>query len=412
MAKVQDSPGKARPGEPAWMKFSRERARDPRAYFARLREKGPIDFDEGDDGTIGILDRADCEYALKNWEVFSSETMRVTDLMGSTEPSIPINVDRPLHLEYRRLLDPLFTPKKMAELQPTVAAQANDLIDTFVERGECDFSSEIAVPLPCSTFLSLLGLPQDELQKLVRWKDIMIRPQTMADDPLSYKQLQSDTAQEVYGRFKEAIAERRKRPTEDIIQYLMDSEFEGRKLSEEEILRTCFLFLAAGLDTVTISLQCIFAYLAQDDEGRRMVAEEPETQHSAIEELLRWETPVQHVTRIANEDTEIGGCPIKRDDLVHVMLASADIDPKVKDAQEVDLRRRDKRHLAFGGGPHRCLGSHLARMELRTVVAEWHRRIPDYQVKPGSVLEWNGSSLRGIDHLPLVWTPNSAVNRR
>lgn len=403
MAKVEHSMGKARQGEPAWMEFSRQRAHDPRAYFARLREKGAVDYDEGEDGHVQILDRDDCEYVLKNWEIFSSEITRVTDLMGSTEPAIPINVDRPLHLAYRRMLDPLFTPKKMAALQPTVAAHTNDLIDAFIERGSCDFSSEIAVPLPCSTYLSLLGLPQEELPKLVHWKDIMIRPETAADDAVTYKQIQSDTAQEVFARFADAIAERRKRPSEDIIQYLMDAEMDGRKLRDDEILRTCFLLLSAGLDTVTISLQCIFAYLAQDGVGRRMVAEEPDTQHAAIEELLRWETPVQGVIRVANEDTQISGCPIHKDQLVNVMLASADIDPKVKDAQEVDLRRRDKRHLAFGGGPHRCLGSHLARMELRTVVAEWHKRIPDYRVAPGTVLEWNGSSLRGIDHLPLVW---------
>jgi cytochrome P450 len=412
MDRVEQSPGQARDGEAPWMEFSRQRAFDPRAYFAKLWKKGPVDIDEGEEGILQILDRADCEYVLKNWELFSSETTKVRDSMGSEKPIIPLNIDRPLQLEYRRLLDPLFTPKKMAALQPAVAAHTNDLIDSFVERGECDFSTDVSVPLPCSTFLSLLGLPQEELSKLVRWKDIMIRPEAIAEDPREAKQLQEDNAKEVYGRFAAEIAIRREKPSDDIIQFLMDAEMNGRKLTDDEIVRTCFLFMAAGLDTVTISLQCIFAYLAQHPEAQRMLVDEPETQHAAIEELLRWETPVQHVLRIATADTEVSGYPIKKGQLIHVMLASANIDPKVKDASEVDLRRRDKRHITFGGGPHRCLGSHLARMELRTVVAEWHRRIPDYRVKPGSVLEWNGSSLRGIDSLPLVWSPDAEVNRR
>jgi cytochrome P450 len=135
-----------------------------------------------------------------------------------------------------------------------------------------------------------------------------------------------------------------------------------------------------------------------------MLESEPETLDGLIEELLRWETPVQScAARRATRDLELAGCPVKAGTLLLPMIASANTDPETPGALDTDLRRGDKRHLAFGGGPHRCLGSHLARMELRTVIREWHRRIPDYRLKPGVAIEWNGSSLRGVDYLPLEW---------
>jgi cytochrome P450 len=384
-------------------KYAQDRAADPRTYFWRLIEQGPVDYEEGMEGNPTILCREDVEAALRNPALFSSVTTTQSDIMGSTEPVIPLNVDPPEHVRYRRLLDPLFAPRKMAGLRPAVAAHTNQLIDSFIERGSCDFSSELAVPLPCSTFLSLLGLPLDELEKLVRWKDVMIRADTLTPDPQDAKQLQFDTAMEVYGRFSSAMEERRSDPNDDLISYLLQAEIDGERLTDSEVLRTLFLLLAAGLDTVTISLQCIFSYLVAHPEARRLVVEHPESQSQVIEELLRWETPVQTVGRRVTADTEISGCPLHKDQLVSISLSSANIDPSNPAATSVDFARTDKRHLAFGGGVHRCLGSHLARMELQVVVEEWHRRIPDYDVAPGVELAWNGSALRGIDYLPLVW---------
>ena len=135
-----------------------------------------------------------------------------------------------------------------------------------------------------------------------------------------------------------------------------------------------------------------------------MLSESPGSENALIEELLRWETPVQQLTRFPTRDIEIGGCPIKKGQEVNLSLASANVDPDgVPGADHVDVTRDDIRSLAFGGGPHRCLGSNLARMELRTVVRAWHDRIPEYGVAPGVTFEWNGSTLRGIDHMPLVF---------
>jgi cytochrome P450 len=384
----------------ALQEFARQRAADPRAYFARLRAKCPVDFDEGRDGNVQILNRADVERVLRDTEVFSN----VMGIMGSEEPVIPLGVDPPEHAQYRKLLDPIFNRKRMAELEPTVTAHVNTIIDSFIDKGECDFSADLAVPLPCSTFLSLLGLPQEELAALVRWKDIMIRPAAVAGSVEAGMKLRAEAVGEIYARFAHEMAVRRQQPRDDLISFLLTAEIEGHRLTDSEILRTLFLLLAAGLDTVTISLECIISHLALHPADRRVVVEEPEMLDSVIEELLRWETPVQGASpRRATRATVIAGCPIPAGTLVNPMLAAANLDPEIAGSLTVDVRRGDKRHLAFGGGPHRCLGSHLARMELRAVVREWHRRIPDYQIKPGVAVEWNGSSLRGIDHLPLVW---------
>jgi cytochrome P450 len=341
------------------------------------------------------------EDALRNWQDYSSD---FPGMMGSEEPIIPLNVDPPLHVRYRRLLDPYFAPRKMARLEPAVQKHTNDLIDAFIDRGECDFSSELAVPLPCSTFLSLFGLPLDELDSLVRWKDVMIRPETLVEDREEAMNLQAATATEIYARFAAEMQERRAHPREDLITHLTQAEIDGERLSDSEILRTCFLLLAAGLDTVTISLECIFAFLVDHDDARGLLVAQPGSEVNLVEELLRWETPVQAPSRRATRDIELDGVSIPAGSRVAISLASANVDPDgLPGADQVDVTRGDIRHFAFGGGPHRCLGSNLARMELRTVVRTWHDRIPRYRLRPGTELVWNGSTLRGVDHLPLVW---------
>ena len=386
-----------------------ERSNDPRGFYERLRAKCPVDFEThqsaatGSAGTItaAALSRADIEEVLRNTDVFSSEM----PLMGSQEPVIPLGVDPPLHSMYRRVLDPLFSPKKMAILQPKVADAVNEMIDAFIANGEVDFSAAIAVPLPCLMFLELLGLPGAELADMVRWKDIMIRPEIVAGSAEAGMALQAQTAGEIYGRFGAEMEKRRNAPTDDLISYFMSVTVEdGRNLTDSEILRILFLLLAAGLDTVTISLQAIFNYLAAHPEAQQLIHDDPNQIDNVIEELLRWETPVQTLSRIAKVDTELSGCPIAAGTNVIAALASGNVNEEYPETLTVDLTRGDKAHLSFGGGNHRCLGSHLARMELRTVLREWHKRIPFYSIKPGTNIEWVASSLRGIDYLPLVWT--------
>ncbi len=234
----------------------------------------------------------------------------------------------------------------------------------------------------------------------LKMKDGILRPQGADIDEI--KANQKVAAENVEQFFAAELADRRKSPQEDLLSMFATAEMGGDRLTDDEILGICFLFLIAGLDTVTDSLECFFAYLAEHPEQRRKIVDDPSIIPSAVEELLRWETPVTMVARVAAEDTEMGGCPIHRGESVAVGIGSANTDEtELPDAYTVDLTRNAK-HLAFGAGVHRCLGSHLARLELRVTLREWHRRIPDYQIVPGTELNFM-FGLRQVDALPLVW---------
>jgi cytochrome P450 len=186
------------------------------------------------------------------------------------------------------------------------------------------------------------------------------------------------------------------------LSHLLDAEVEGDRLSREDILDICFLMLIAGLDTVSASLDCIFGHLAQSPEDRRSIVEDPESIPRVVEELLRWETPVMGAARVATCDAEVEGLDVHQGEQVMVLLGAANLDEReLADAGEVRLDRDVNRHLAFGGGVHRCLGSHLARLELRVALREWHRRIPDYRVKPGVLLDYT-PGIRALDTFPMV----------
>ncbi len=385
----------------SWVEFERQRAEDPRSYFSQLRARCPVGYDEGHEGWIQVRRRSDIDAALRNPEVFSN---LIPELMNSPLPAIPMGVDPPDHGKYRRILDPLFSPRRMAVLEAEVVAKRVATIEGFLDRGACDFATELAVPLPCSVFLTLFGLPQSELPALLHIKDAIIRPESLADDPDEITRIQIEAGTQVFTLFGTVLAQRRAEPRDDLITELLNAKIEGRPLTEPELLGICFMLMMAGLDTVTISLTCILSYLLEHPEARRAIVADPETIPTVVEELLRWETPVMAVPRITTRDTEIAGCPIKKGEMVHLMLASGNLDPDADPrAAVVDLDRDDKRHLAFGGGPHRCLGSHLARLELRTVLREWHRLIPEYALAPGASITWNGHTLRGLDSLALTW---------
>jgi cytochrome P450 len=191
---------------------------------------------------------------------------------------------------------------------------------------------------------------------------------------------------------------------DDLLSHFLDAEVEGDSLSREDILDICFLFLIAGLDTVTATLDCMFSFLAQNPDHRRQLVEDPSLIPNAIEELLRWETPVMGIARVAVSDTELGGCPVRAGDQVMVMIGSANTDEaEFPDGDVVRFDRDVNPHIAFGGGIHRCLGSHLARLELRVALREWHKRIPEYEVDEGHTLVYT-AGIRSIDHFPMRFT--------
>jgi cytochrome P450 len=371
---------------------------DPQPMYKALRETSPV-FRSPQAVVLSRL--ADIEMALKHTELFSSN-MDAVDL-GNVRPLIPLQIDPPEHAKYRRILDPLFTPREMARREPEVTKLVNEMIDAFADRGQCDFHAEFAVPLPCTVFLQLLGLPLEDLEQFLTWKDGVIRPE---GGPFTFEERHAATApvaQKIYDYFERAIDDHIANPRDDVLSALIAADVEGQPLSREELLDICFLFLIAGLDTVTDSLDCFFVYLARHPEHRRQLIDQPDILPSAIEELLRWETPVPGVARVAMQDIEVAGCPISKGERVSPLLGAANTDPtEFADPEVVDFCRNPNRHRAFGGGPHRCLGSHLARMELRVALREFHRRIPDYEIPPGTELSYTGG-LRSVESLPLTF---------
>lgn len=379
-----------------------EMARCPQPVFREMRSAMRV---VPMDGSVVLGGRAEVDEALRNPELFSSN-MSAVDLQN-TRPLIPLQIDPPDHKKYRRVLDPLFAPRTMAELEEPVAALANELIDGLGERTDVNFAKEFSTLLPTQVFLTMLGLPLDELPRFLDMKDGIIRPNHVVGTAFGSEKAiayQKATADSIYQYFDEVLDQRETEPRDDLLSRFLETDVDGHRLTRHEILDICFLFLIAGLDTVTATLDCMLAFLAQNEAHRRQLVADPSIIPSAVEEMLRWETPVMGIVRAAMEDAEIGGCPVAEGDTVIALLGSANTDEEfMDDADVVRFDRESNKHIAFGGGVHRCLGSHLARLELRIALREWHRRIPDYSVPDGVELEYT-AGIRSIDDFPLTLT--------
>jgi cytochrome P450 len=389
--------------------FDPEIAADPHPVYATLRSKCPVARSTFFDAPV-VSRYEDVVWGLRHPELFSSE-MEKQMALGTERPMIPQQVDPPAQTRYRRLLDPHFSRRKMEELAPAIRSQANDLIDGFEARGSCEFDSEFAVPLPCGAFLSLLGLPLTDLGAFLEIKDDIIRPgrrKGVAFLPIpEATAIRAEAGRRIYGYFEEVIDDRTATPRGDLLSSLVHAEIDGEKLSRTEILDICFLLLIAGLDTVTATLGCNIAYLAAHPEQRQRLVRDPSLIPGAVEELLRWETPVVAVPRIAKQDLTLHGAEIAKGSIVTFLLGAANADDAhFTDAERVDFARERNIHLAFGAGPHRCLGSHLARMELLVALEECHRRIPDYSIKPGETPRYS-LGIREVMYLPLEWGPSA-----
>ena len=377
-------------------------AAHPQPVFKSMRDGSPV---LAMDQAVILSRKVDIDEALRHPEIFTSN-MSAVDLKN-VRPLIPLQIDPPDHKKYRKLLDPIFAPRLMTAMEDEVAVLVNDLIDRFIDRGEVDFAAEFSVPYPSQVFLTLLGLPLDELDRFLAMKDGIIRPDQITGSPYGSEAAdahQQKVADSIYAYFNQVLDERQAESREDLVSRFLTAEVDGHTLTREDILDICFLFLIAGLDTVTATLDCMFGFLTQHPEHRRQLAEDPSLIPSAIEELLRWETPVQMVARSSLEETTLAGCPVHKGDSVILLLGSANTDEaEVEDADTVRFDREVNRHIAFGGGIHRCLGSHLARMELRVALREWHRRIPEYSVAPDHTLIYT-PNIRSIEHFPMVFT--------
>ena len=255
--------------------------------------------------------RAAVDTVLRHHEVFTSDFG--LDL-GNVRPLIPLSVDPPRHSKYRKILDPLFAPKRMDAIESDVASRVNHFIDQFIDRGECNFTDEYAELFPSSVFLGLMGLPWDELDTFLRLRDGILRPHLVDPEALTdlekHSAVTRATGQDIYAYFGRMLDERQRRPRADILTHFLTAEIDGERLTREDILDVCFLFLIAGLDTVSDSLTCFYAFLATHPDHRHAIVNDPGMIPAAVEELLRWETPVPGTSRMAKSDFEVAGTMI------------------------------------------------------------------------------------------------------
>jgi cytochrome P450 len=345
--------------------------------------------------------------ASRDTDAFSSSMMSPAQLkafmatlpadMGRIPQPRPITVDPPDHAKLRAPLQKAFSPKAVLALRDDIRALANSLIDVFVGRGQCDFMVEVAEQLPVQVFLKMFGLPlerQAEYRALVKEH----LSETTQDPVRTIMKLRR-----IAEVMRETIVDRRDNPRDDILSALWAAGIDGQPTSLEDMNDYAVVLFIAGLDTVVNGLGFAIRHLAQDPALQEQLRANPKIIPEAAEEMLRrysFTVPVRRVGR----DLDFEGVVMKEGERVMLYLPAADLDPKqFSHPDRYDLNREERVHIAFGGGPHRCLGSHLARVELQIVYEQMLERLPQFRLDPTKPLKFHGGNVTGIDTLPLVW---------
>jgi cytochrome P450 len=327
------------------------------------------------DGWYYLSHREDVLAALRNPELFSSK--KAFDVLGSPIPLVPISFDPPEHTRFRKILQPFFSPHTLKEMLPSLQKQALELVDEIAKRGECEAVADVAIPYPSQVFLTLFGLPLEDRDRLIGWKDSVI---ALAESP-SLEGVDLTPALELLAYLTEAVNERRGNPGPDILSQVLGGD---DPLDDTEVMGLSFLFVLAGLDTVTAAMSSALLELARNPELRATLREDPEQMSVFVEEIVRLEPPAPMLPRVTTAEVTIGDITLPADTQVRLCIAAINRDDSDEiSTNDVVMDGKVHRHWGYGGGPHRCLGSHLARMELTLVLDEWLKRIPEFSVKDG-----------------------------
>jgi cytochrome P450 len=379
---------------------------DPWPMYAGLRDFAPAvsaPFSRSRSGNVVILSRYDDVHkALRVPELFEANG---ANEMGQQRPVIPLDIDPPEHAKYRKLLDPLFSPRAVAALADDTRAIAKEMLAKVAEAGQADFHEAFTVPFPCRVFLNVVGFPAEDLDLFLRWKDAFVHGEAVAgsNDLTVLRELWAATAAEVYAYFDAMLDRRIAEPADDLATRLVQAEIGDQPLTRNEMLDILFLQMAAGLDTVTATLDCVLTRLARDVDLQNECRGEPERTRQIVEELLRVETPVSLVLRYATQDMVMHDVQIAKGDLVMLLLGAANTDDRVfDDPMTTDINRDNSRHMAFGGGVHRCLGSHLARQELKVALEEIFATLGTFTIPEGQEVNFV-PGIRTAVRLPLQW---------
>lgn len=377
---------------------------------AELRARGPIVYSPHHGGHWIVTRYADIFRILRDAETFSSYPNNLVD--AGQGKFIPVEIDPPEHTQYRQALQPLFGPARMKELEPRIREIINQLIDGFADSGRCEFVAEFAHALPTRVFLSLMGWSLDDAEQFTEWTDIALQgiPGAGEEESARARAEAATNVFEYFGAFVDRVRSGQE-DSESVTAQIIDTpiRMDGveRHLTDEELRRMFFLLLIAGLHTVQGSLGWAMVHLANNPVQRQALIDDSSLVPDAVEEILRIEAAVS-MGRRATRDVEIAGVNIKADDQLLLLLCAANRDEAEFDNPDAFvIDRGPNRHLSFGAGPHRCLGSHLARLELTLAMEEIHRRIPDYALVDSDPPLMHGTSVRGCVRLPLTFTPES-----
>ncbi|WP_022673827.1 cytochrome P450 [Novosphingopyxis baekryungensis] len=310
---------------------------------------------------------------------------------------LPITVDPPHHDTYRKPLNKTFSPKNMLALKDQIRALAAGLIDRIKDQGHCEFMADVAEPLPTQIFLALFGLPQSKQRE---YRDLVA--DHLHDTDMDPRAIQK-RLRKVADVMRETILDRQREPKDDVLSLLWQSDFDGRPATLHDIENYAVMLFVAGLDTVMNGMGLGARHLATDPELQRKLRDNPALIAEAAEEILRRYT-FTVPPRFVSEDSEFQGVTLKKGEKALMFLPAADLDPgEFQNPEAYTLNRENKAHIAFGTGPHRCLGSHLARIELQVLYEEMVKALPEFRLDPDKPVTFHGGNVIGPDTLHLVW---------
>jgi cytochrome P450 family 142 subfamily A polypeptide 1 len=380
----------------------------PFEHWAWMREHAPVYFDEAG-GVWGVTRHEDVSRLSKTPELFCSGKSSRPE-RGSWLPSM-INLDAPEHRRRRGLVNRGFTPRRVADHEPKIRRICHALVDAVAERGRCDFVHEIAAPLPMILIGDMLGVEPEDRDRLLRWSDELLGAGLPADASAEERRAQSQKAGLEYVQWVlGTIADRRAHPRDDLISILVHADIDGDRLTDEELIHESLLILVGGDETTRHVISGGMHALIQHPDQRELLQREPQRIPLAVEEMLRWVTPIQNMNRTTTRDLEYGGQKIREGDRVLLLYPSANRDERVFDAPErFDVGRTPNEHVAFGGyGPHFCLGASLARLELRVMFEVLLERLPDLELVAGAACPLRPSNfIVGFESMPVVFPPRA-----
>jgi cholest-4-en-3-one 26-monooxygenase len=389
----------------------------PHEWFAELRREAPVfwhpEAAAPRGGFWAITRYDDCVHVNRDWEHFSSARRgslfsEMDDDQLAQQQLMMLNMDPTMHTRYRRLVNKGFTPKMVRDLEQQIVGYADGIVDAVCERGTADFVEEIAAELPLLVIAELLGVPQEDRRMVFDWSNRMIG----AEDP-EYQLPDVDpgeAAMQVYSYAEELASSRRLQPKQDLVSVLLDAEVDGEKLDQLELDLFFLLLIVAGNETTRNLMSGAMTAFFEHPDQWELVRRDRSLLPAAVEEMLRYVTPVMHFRRTATGDMELHEQEIKEGDKIVFWHTSANRDESAfENPNSFDITRSPNNHIAFGaGGPHFCLGANLARMEIMVMFDRVLDRLPDIRLD-GEVQRLQSNFINGTKHVPVAFAPSTPV---